>query len=209
VSGERTSETPRSDDRLVDAALEDDPAAFDELVVRYQERVYNLALRLTGDPEAAEDAAQEAFLRAFRALDSFRRGSAFYTWLFRIVVNACHSAGRKTGRRKQVEGVRLDAAGGEGEPGESRRIEPAAPGGTPHEQIERAEAIRRVQEAVQELPQDHKQVILLRDFEGLSYADIAEVLEISRAAVKSRIHRARADLAERLADLQDGNDAGR
>jgi RNA polymerase sigma-70 factor, ECF subfamily len=98
-----------SDEDLVARALTSDGAAFEALVVRYQDRVFNLLLRMTGSENEAEDLAQETFLKAYRALATFRRGSKFYTWLFRIAVNTGYSRGRQVVRRQRVEGVSLDA----------------------------------------------------------------------------------------------------
>ena len=197
----QASEARLSDESLVRTAAGGDLTAFDTLVLRYQDRIFNLAYRLTGSPDEAEDVTQDVFLRAHRALGSFRRESSFYTWLYRIAVNACHSQTRKTVRRRQVEGVRLEPSPSTEETGNPSRHEPAATGEMPDEAAQRVETQKRVQQAIAELAEDHRQVILLRDFEGLNYGQIAEVLGVTRAAVKSRLHRARLDLAGRLRDL--------
>ena len=193
-----------SDDELVDRAVGGEAEAFEELVIRYQERVYNLLLRLTGSGQDAEDLAQETFLKAFRALGSFRRGSQFYTWLFRIAVNAGYSRGRKQARRQRVEGVSLDAPthSGQGdEPGTwGERMADGSDG--PTEELERRQLRERVQEGLEQLDEDYRAVILLRDMEGLDYGAISEALDISYAAVKSRLHRARMELARVLKDLK-------
>lgn len=196
----RASAPRLTDGDLVERTLEGDVSAFDALIQRHQDRVYGLVLRMVGHAQEAEDVTQEAFLRAYRALGSFRRGAAFSTWLYRIAVNSCHSQGRKVMRRQRVEGVRLETAGDEDEQ-PTGIVNPAADGDTPIQAVERSEACARVQREVDGLPDDYRDVVLLRDFEGLDYAAIAEVLDISRAAVKSRLHRARLELASRLKDL--------
>jgi RNA polymerase sigma-70 factor (ECF subfamily) len=189
---------------LVERAAGGDGAAFETLVLRYQDRVYGLALRLTGAPEEAEDVTQEAFLRAYKGLAAFGGRSSFYTWLFRITFNAAHSEVRRLGRRHEREKVLpIGAAADEDDdarqnPGvadpPSREADPAAA-------VETADSAERVRRAIDGLEPDHRAVVVLRDVEGLSYEEIAEVVGASRAAVKSRIHRARETLASRLKDL--------
>jgi len=206
MATERLEARPKaaSDDELVDRASGGDNEAFEELVIRYQDRVYNLLLRLTGSGEDAEDLAQETFLKAYRALGSFRRGSKFYTWLFRIAVNAGYSRGRKQVRRQRVEGVSIDApsrSGGEDEASTwSDRM--ASSTADPTEELEQRQLRERVQEGLAQLDEEYRSVILLRDMDGMDYGAIAEALNISYAAVKSRLHRARLELARVLKDLK-------
>jgi len=175
--------------------------AFEELVGRYQDRVYAIARRLLRSAEDAEDAAQEAFVRAYQALGTFRGKSSFYTWLYRILVNCCSSHVRRAVRTREIEGVSLDAPLGGDDEDTARSFEPAARDGDPGEAADRREAHRRVREAIAELQQDHREVVVLRDVEGMDYEDIAETLGVSRAAVRARLHRARAELAVKLKDL--------
>lgn len=205
VATERLEARPATpgDAELVDRAVRGDGPAFEELVIRYQDRVYNLLSRMTGSAEEAEDLAQETFLKAYRALSTFRKGSKFYTWLFRIAVNAGYSRGRKQVRRQRVEGVRLDApAHGDGDEPGSWGDRMAASTAGPTEQLEQRQLKERVQEGLAQLEDDYRAVILLRDMEGLDYDAIAEALNISYAAVKSRLHRARLELARILKDLR-------
>jgi RNA polymerase sigma-70 factor (ECF subfamily) len=213
VATERLAARPASpsDDELVDRAVGGEDQAFEELVIRYQDRVYNLLLRMTGSGEDAEDLAQETFLKAYRALGSFRRGSKFYTWLFRIAVNAGYSRGRKHARRQRVEGVSLDAPANPGHGDEpttwGERMADATTG--PSEEVERRQLRERVQQGLAQLDDDYRAVILLRDMEGLDYGAISDALNISYAAVKSRLHRARLELARVLKDLKpEGQRAG-
>ncbi len=187
--------------RLTDAELaaasgNGDPAAFGELVLRHQDRAYNLAFRLTGSPEDAADTVQEAFLKAYRGIRSFRRQSSFYTWLFRIVVNEVRSRRRRKEYSRRAE-FSLDAAN-DGDPARG----PAAvrsDGPDPSEEASLAERRQIVEAALQELEFEQRAIIALRDIEGRDYAEIAEVLGCPAGTVKSRLHRARMALKEALA----------
>ena len=201
---ERLSVRPKApeDDQLVDRAEAGDAQAFETLVIRYQDRVYNLLCRLTGSGEDAEDLTQETFLKAYRALSSFRRGSKFYTWLFRIAVNAGYSHGRKRALRQRVEGVSLDAPTNldrEHDPAWRDQMSTADPG--PSEELEKRQLCERVRRGLAKLDDDFRAVVLLRDIEGMDYGSISETLDISYAAVRSRLHRARSKLAHVLKDL--------
>jgi RNA polymerase sigma-70 factor (ECF subfamily) len=192
------------DEELVDRAVGGDRQAFEELVIRYQDRVYNLLFRLTGSSADAEDLAQETFLKAYRALASFRRGSKFYTWLFRIAVNAGYSLGRKQANRQRIEGLSLDATANadQGDDPTTWRDRMAGPTADPSEELEQRQLRERIQEGVTKLDEDFRAVILLREMEGLDYASISEALDISYAAVRSRLYRARSELARVLKDLK-------
>lgn len=195
------------DEILAERAVAGDRNAFEALVVRYQDRVYSLLTRLCGSESEAEDLAQETFLKAYRALSGFRRGSKFYTWLFRIAVNTGYSRGRQLVRRQRLEVASLDApvadpdGSGEGSAGWSATVTGPADEG-PERAMEREWVRARVQQGLAQLEEDYRAVVLLRDMEGLDYAAIAETLDISRAAVKSRLHRARSELARILRDLR-------
>ncbi|MBI3831784.1 MAG: sigma-70 family RNA polymerase sigma factor [Planctomycetes bacterium] len=194
------------DETLAEKAGKGDVDAFETLVLRYQDRVYSLLCRLSGSDEEAEDLAQETFMKAYRALGSFRQGSKFYTWLFRIAVNTSYSRGRQIQRRRKHEGVSLDAgtrgADGNGDDANSLGASAASTGEAPDERLERETIQIRVREGVAQLDPDYRAVLLLRDMDGLDYDAIAETLEITRAAVKSRLHRARLELARILKDLK-------
>lgn len=195
------------DETLAANAAAGDGAAFETLVVRYQDRVFNLLYRMMGAEDEAEDLAQETFLKAYRALGSFRQGSKFYTWLFRIAVNTGYSRGRQVTRRRSVEGVSLDGAHGNGDGDDGQavgRVAEAPEATRPDEEMTRKDVRERVREGLAELEEDYRTVLLLRDMEGLDYSAIAETLSISRAAVKSRLHRARQELARILKDLEPG-----
>ena len=198
--GEASGATDRA---LVARASDGDDGAFEELVLKYQDRVYGLALRLTRRPEEAEDVTQEAFLKAYRALGDFKGESAFYTWLFRITFNSAHSRLRTLGRRHAREKV-VSFGAGDPEGGDGAAAfaaEPASPEPEPVAVLESADAQERVRRAIDGLTPDNRAAITLREVEGLSYEEIAEVTGWTRAAVKSRLHRVRQELAGALRDL--------
>ena len=195
------------DELLAAHAGQGDTAAFESLVVKYQDRVFNLLYRLSGSEMDAEDLAQETFMKAYRALGSFRQGSKFYTWLFRIAVNTGYSRGRQVARRRQHEGASLDAPSdglGEDQGSGTTMGHTLAVNGEhgPGMNLEQEDLRMRVREGLEQLDADHRAVLLLRDMDGMDYEAIAESLSISRAAVKSRLHRARLELAKVLKDLR-------
>lgn len=169
---------------LVDAARAGDLDAFELLVRRHQAAVYRLALRMLGSEADAEDMAQETFVQAWRSLGRFRGHSAFGTWLFRIATNRCLNA--VAARRVTVT---LDE-------------EQVGAGGDPSETVQRHTRLRAMVAAMLELPAEQRAALVLRELEGLSYDEIANVLEISSSAVKGRIHRARLALIARLGGLE-------
>ena len=160
----------------------------------YEKRVYAVALRSCGSPEDAADITQEAFLRAWRAMDSFRGDSGFSTWLFRITMNLCVDFARRKNAAPQTQPLA-------GEDESEREIPDSAP--TPEQRLENSELGRELAAALAEVSEDHRRIVLLRDVSGLSYTEIAEVLEISEGTVKSRLSRAR--LALRGVLLARGN----
>jgi RNA polymerase sigma-70 factor, ECF subfamily len=171
--------------------------AFSSIVTRYQDRVFNLAYRLLGDFEEAKDISQTAFVRAYESLEGFRGTSTFYTWLYRIVVNAALDA-RKARSRRPETGMEVmeDLAS-------DRRRRPAGQtdGSDPVERVLGAERQQRIAEAIAGLDDEYRVVVLLRDVEGFDYAEIAEVTGLPAGTVKSRLHRARLLLRDRLKDL--------
>ena len=185
---------------LVDRLQSGDLAAFAELIDRYQDRLYNAQLRMVGDVEDARDLTQDTFLRALSAISSFRGSSQVYTWLFRIGMNLAMNHRRRGHREKAVRGARGDHDPRVGRHAEhllreaSRRAEP-----TPDCHLEEAERRELVQRAIEELQPQQRAIIILRDIESLDYEQIAEVLELAIGTVKSRLHRARMALRERLA----------
>ena len=168
--------------------------AFEELVRRYEKRVYAVALRSSGSPEDAADIVQEVFLRAWRSIESFRGDSGFSTWLFRITMNMCVDFARHKHAQPQTQSM-VDEEENE------RPMPDTAP--TPEEHLENRELGRELAEALEEISEEHRRIVLLRDVSGMSYTEIAEVLEISEGTVKSRLSRARIALRKVL--LKRGN----
>jgi RNA polymerase sigma-70 factor (ECF subfamily) len=171
-----------------------DRSAFNEIVRRYQDRVYSLCYRWLNEAEAAEETAQDVFLALFRSLATFRGDATLSTFLFKITLNHCrnrraHRARRAWGRHEPLTRVGDDDA----PPREVADEGPAPDRGTTARE---ANAI--ITEALAALDEDHRQILLLRDVEDLSYEEIADILDLPRGTVKSRLHRARAELAVAL-----------
>jgi RNA polymerase sigma-70 factor (ECF subfamily) len=182
--------TTATDDALVKRAQEDDERAFGELVTRYESKVYSLAMKMLRNPEDAEDVLQETFLRAYRGIKSFKGNSTFSTWIYRITANSALMRLRK----KQLPQVSIEDSDERETP---IAIADWAPG--PAEQLLNQEMQRVMDEAIESLPHEFRQVFILRDVEEMSNADVAEILDLSVAAVKSRLHRARLKVRNRLA----------
>ncbi len=176
---------------LVAAAQRGDLNAFNELVLAYQDRVYNLAYRILGDPAAAEDATQETFIAAYRHLSTFRGGS-FLSWLMRIVANRCYDELRRHKRRPTVSWESFGEMDEEANP----FLVNSHP--TPEEAAQEAELARFLQSAIATLPPDQRIVLVLSDIEGMNYQEIAGTVGIPVGTVKSRLARARARLRDLL-----------
>ncbi len=189
-----------SDEALIQRVLDGDVLAFEELVERYQQKVFNIAYRMSGNHEDALDLSQESFLRAYRALPRFKGQSAFSTWLFRIVNNTCIDALRK--RKRQPLVVLSTDSSIETEEGEYQIEFPAPESETPEEQALRGELHEQVQLALSRLSEEHRLALVLRDIEGYSYEEIAEMLDINIGTVKSRINRARLAMREEIGPME-------
>lgn len=179
---------------LISRALLGDAEAFAELIQPFETKVYNLAYRMCGNREDARDLAQEAFLKVYRALGRFKGRSSFSTWLYRVVSNTCLDQLRRE-RRSGVAASLDDPV--ETETGGLKR-ELADSTFEPEQLAMRSEADAEIRAAVATLPPDHRLAVLLRDFEDLSYEEIARVMDCSLGTVKSRISRARSTLRDRL-----------
>lgn len=185
-----------TDAELVERFREGDRAAFNEIVQRYQDRVYSLCWRWLGDAETAEEIAQDVFLALFRSLGGFRGESRLSTFIFRVAVNHCKN--RRLHRSRRAWG-RHDALGPAADPDQPEREIADDANRPPDHGVDMREAESLVTEALAVLDEDHRQIVLLRDVEDLSYDEIAEILDLPRGTVKSRLHRARAELATVLA----------
>lgn len=187
----------RADQALVERVQRGDRGAFDLLVRKYQHRILNLITRYVHDPSEAQDVAQEAFIKAYRALGNFRGDSAFYTWLYRIAINTAKNFLVAQGRRPP--GSDIDAQDAEQYDVESRLKERD----TPEHELLKNELESTVFEAIGELPEDLRTAITLREMEGMSYEDIATAMECPIGTVRSRIFRAREAIDERIRPLLD------
>lgn len=184
-----------SDAWLVGRALENDLAAFEQLVERYQGKMVGYAARMLGDADEAEDVAQEVFIKAYRSLASFRGDSAFSTWIYRIATNLCIDRIRKRKRRPQ-QAYSLDEPVDKEEERGVREIPDAS--GEPNHNVEREELREHVRQVMAGMPEKMRTVLVLCDIQGLSYEQIAKILKCPIGTVKSRLFHARADLGRRL-----------
>jgi RNA polymerase sigma-70 factor (ECF subfamily) len=178
------------DHRLIAACLKGDTAAFGQLVRRYQDRLYNTVFRLVDNAEDAQDVVQDAFLNAYQSLDSFKGHSEFFTWLYRIAYNTAISLKRKHKVILSIDGARNGAGS----------VEPTDPSelSQPGHGLARAEEERRIQQALNRLSPEHRVVVILKDMEGQKYETMAEILQVPIGTIRSRLHRARAELREIL-----------
>ncbi len=178
------------DQKLIDRCLDGETAAFGELVRRYQDRLYNTVYRLVDNSEDAQDIVQDAFLNAYQSLDGFKGDSQFFTWLYRIAVNTAISHKR---RQRVLLSINAGRNGANG-------VQPldASEYSRPGEALERAEQEQRIQEALSRLSPEHRAVLVLKDLEGQKYEEMAEVLGVPIGTIRSRLHRARAELRELL-----------
>ena len=181
------------DQTLIDSCLAGRREAFGQLVDRYQNRLFHSLLHLLGSREDAQDAAQDAFVNAFEKLSSFRGQSQFYSWLFRIAFNTAVSAKRKTRRMPVSLDARRDASGQE--PSDlTPSTEPSYP-------MDVSDRQRLVRQALSELPEEFRTALVLKEMDGMSYEEIADVVEVPLGTVRSRIHRARLELRDKLSVL--------
>jgi RNA polymerase sigma-70 factor, ECF subfamily len=180
-----------SDIELVRRFKEGDRSAYAEIVRRYQDRVYTMCLRWMKDPHIAEEVAQDVFLALFRALDRFRGDAQLSTWIYRVVINHCknrrlYRQRRHTNKHEPLEGTRNDDM-------PDRQIPSDGPGTDALTHLTEAQLL--VQEGLEKLDEEQRQIIVLRDLQDLSYDEIGGILDLPRGTVKSRLHRARAQLA--------------
>lgn len=186
---------------LIRKAKQGDMLAFEELILKHEKIVYNLALRMMNHSEDAMDISQEVFLKAYRSLANFDERSAFSTWLYRITHNTCIDEIRKR-KGKQTYSLEEDL---ESEDGSMQR-QVADDGDTPEESLMRKEQKSEILRALDTLSEEHKAAIILRDVKGLSYEEIAEILELSLGTVKSRINRARNQLKTEILKIREQNE---
>jgi len=194
-------ETP--DAVLVEHCCGGDLEAFDRLVERHQDRIFNVCYWMLGNREEAADACQDAWVRAWRALSNFRGDSAFGTWLHRIAVNAAIDAAQRR-KRAPMPYSDLAPANAEDDGAANEKLEPSTPFAHDPAQLALREERRLVvRNALATLPEHYRVALVLLDIEGYSYEEIAQTLKLPLGTVKSRINRARCSLRERLQDARE------
>ena len=186
------------DQALVERVQRGDKAAFDVLVLKYQNKIIQLINRYVRDPDEAMDVAQEAFLKAYRAIERFRGDSAFYTWLYRIAINTAKNHLVSRSRRPPGSDVEVEDAEYYEGGGALRDIE------SPENVLFGAELKAVVEQAIGNLPDDLKTAVTLREFDGLSYEDIADIMDCPVGTVRSRIFRAREAIDLQVKEQLDG-----
>jgi RNA polymerase sigma-70 factor (ECF subfamily) len=192
-----SEEEKKSDQQLVDRVFKGDKHAFDLLVLRYQHRILGLIGRFIRDPAEVEDVAQEAFIKAYRALPKFRGDSAFYTWLYRIAINTAKNYMVARGRRPPATDIDVEDA-------EFMEHNTALTDiGSPEANHEKDDLQRVINEAIEDLPEDLRTAFTLREFSGLSYEEITEIMGCPVGTVRSRIFRAREALDKKIRPLLD------
>ena len=189
--------TREEEGRLIARIMEGDGNAFESLVLKNQRKVYHLCLRMTGNPSDAEDLAQEAFIRAYNNLGSFKRESSFSQWLYRLTSNVCIDHLRREKRRDISSLTYIDDLG------IAQEIELSDERFTPEGALERRQVKESIQRGLDMLSVEHREILVMREMEGLSYEEIGSFLGISPGTVKSRISRARQNLSKFL--LMEGN----
>ena len=195
---------------LVERVQRGDQRAFEMLVVKYERRIQRLIARMVRDVDLVEDIAQETFIRAYRALPNFRGESAFYTWLYRIAVNTAKKALIGLRRDPLVTESSRSGGGEDDDSDNSSRVEnELTTGETPESLMASRQIANTVNAAIEALSEDLRQAITLREIEGLSYEEIAEVMACPIGTVRSRIFRARDAIAQRLRPLLDTKDGDR
>lgn len=184
---------------LVKAFLAGEKGAFDSLVLKHKNRVFNLCYRFMGEYEEANDCAQETFVKVYMSLRKFRFDANFTTWLYRITVNTCKNKFLSKGYRYSKKIIRLDNPGNSGSDASSRDIKDESL--SPRDDLEREEKNRLIQVAIDSLTEEQKAVVVLRDIEGVSYEEISNITGQNLGTVKSKLSRAREKLREKLKGL--------
>lgn len=185
-----------SEKEIIERVLGGDVNAFEELVLRYEGTVYNLALRMVSNREDAADMTQEAFIKAYNSLPSFRGDSKFSVWLYRICSNVCLDFLRSKSRRPQTSLTSLNDD-------DDVQLDIPDPAAGPEEQLMKKLSMQSVSEGLEHLPDKQRQILAMREIGGMSYAEIGQALSLEEGTVKSRIFRAREKLCAFL--LESGN----
>jgi len=190
---------PTDDHSLVQRARSGDERAFRTLVERYQKKVYAVALGMVKDREEAMDVVQEAFVKVHRSLDSFKADATFYTWLYRITVNVCIDVIRRRGAMR-ADSVEFDERVGHDLAEANLGAVSSQLGSNPEKSVLQRELGEKNQEALEQIPEKHRAILLLRELDGLSYEELAQALEIPKGTVMSRLFHARAKVQKLLSE---------
>ena len=185
--------TEVSEKKIIEKVLGGDANAFEELVLKYEKTVYNLALRMVGDRDDAFDMTQEAFIKAYGSLSSFRGDSKFSVWIYRITTNVCLDFLRSKSRKQQVSLTVSDDD-------EDAQLDIPDPKADPEQQLIKKISMQSVEEGLKTLPDKQRQILVMRELCGMSYAEIGKALSMEEGTVKSRIFRARKRLCIFLLD---------
>ncbi|MCK5193940.1 MAG: sigma-70 family RNA polymerase sigma factor [Desulfobulbaceae bacterium] len=188
--------SPEGDAALVRAIQAGDIAAFDQLVLKHKDKLFNLVYWFLGDYQEANDCAQETFIKVFKSLKKFRFESAFSTWLYRIAMNTCKNRLRSSAYRWKKKTVPLENPEGANGGNFSHAIRNDST--SPVIELEKKERMKLIQESIDSLPEEQKRVVVLRDIQGLSYDEIADISGLNLGTVKSRLARGRLELRNKL-----------
>ena len=194
-AGNQMTDQPASDQQLVVRVQKGDRRAFDLLVVKYQHRILALVGRFIADHAEAQDVTQEAFIKAYRALPSFRGDSQFYTWMYRIAVNTAKNHLISRGRKTPTQDIDLDDAAFFADEANMKDVD------TPDGLLQRDQLREVVFAAIEELPEELRRAVTLRELEGMSYEEIAEAMNCPIGTVRSRIFRAREAIEKKMRPL--------
>ncbi|MBW2248840.1 MAG: sigma-70 family RNA polymerase sigma factor, partial [Deltaproteobacteria bacterium] len=188
--------SPDPDAAFVRAVQGGDMAAFDQLVIKHKDKLFNMVYWFLGDYQEANDCAQEIFIKVFKAIKKFRFQSSFSTWLYRIAINTCKNRLKSSAFRWKKRMVSLENPESSKQDNRSYDIQNGSP--SPENSLEKKEQIMLIQKAVNALPQEQNRVVVLRDIQGLSYQEIVDITGLNLGTVKSRLARARLELKNKL-----------
>jgi RNA polymerase sigma-70 factor (ECF subfamily) len=198
IPGERPEADDVADRELVERSRKGDQDAFRQIFERYRRRAYALALGVVHDRDAALDVVQDAFLRAYRALDGFEGTASVYTWLYRIVMNVAIDHLRKRGRQKAVDYDDAVAHLEEESPADTAALVPQLVRGNPAKELARREIREKIDGALATLSPNHRAVLVMREVDGLSYEEMAKVMKCSKGTIMSRLFHARKNMQRLL-----------
>ena len=187
---------PEADAVLIRAFQEGDKTAFDGLVLRHKDELFNLIYWFLGDYEEANDCAQDVFIKVYKGLKGFRFESAFTTWLYRVAVNTCKNRFKSSAYRWRQKSVPMENSKRSEDGNPSLEVRNGSP--SPLHELERKERSGLVQDAIRALPEEQNRVIVLRDIQGRSYREIAAITGLNLGTVKSRLARGRLELKKKL-----------